>query len=136
MVRIVIGIGVVIIVLLAVVYGLPRAGEATDSEKQKARRLCTERVERMPPQPFTSDGCSAWPDWKIRDCCVRHDMDYWCGGDPSYRVHSDARFAQCVAESYTYFPSGIIHTAVRLNGWRYFPVPWRWGYGRPWPFFR
>ena len=37
-------------------------------------------------QPFTSDGCSAFPDGTMADnelwlaCCEKHDLAYWQGG--------------------------------------------------------
>src|SRR2546426_8536514 len=38
----------------------------------------------VPPHPFTTDGCSLWPNGPWRSCCIEHDVLYWCGG-PSWQ---------------------------------------------------
>src|SRR4030095_15157940 len=55
--------------------------------------------------PFSSDGCSSFPDgtpvnqslWL--DCCVRHDLAYWKGGTYDERLDADVALEQCVAKA-------------------------------------
>src|SRR5262245_42851965 len=51
---------------------------------------------RQPPFAFTTDGCSVWPDGSWRECCLVHDVAYWCGG-PEERVRADQDLRSCVA---------------------------------------
>lgn len=92
-------------------------------------------------QPFTSDGCSLFPDrspiderdW--RDCCVQHDIAYWQGGTAEMRKDADIVLRQCVLEkSGDATLAELMYNGVRLGGGPYFPNWYRWGYG--WPFDR
>src|SRR5262245_15908951 len=49
---------------------------------REARAHCVlKRGEtNLPPYPFTTDGCSTFPDGAWKSCCVTHDYAYWCGG--------------------------------------------------------
>jgi len=48
-------------------------------------------------KPFTTDGCSAFPDGTPahRDlwlnCCIQHDLAYWKGGTHTERLNADRR---------------------------------------------
>lgn len=117
---------------LAVIYLVPREGVATPRDQQIARDRCAERRGQLPPKTFTSDGCSLWPDAGIRSCCVRHDMQYWCGGAEKARATADRAFMRCVNDK-SIAPSWLIYASVRIGGWQWWPVPWRWGYGWTWP---
>ena len=52
--------------------------------------------------PFTSDGCSAFPDgtpsqktlWL--ECCYEHDYAYWKGGTREERAEADQALRACV----------------------------------------
>ena len=82
-----------------------------------------------PEAPFTSDGCTAWPDNGWGACCLKHDMDYWAGGSIGDRWRSDARLAGCVGG-----PVGwVMFVGVRVVGAGFWPHPARWGYGRQYP---
>ena len=56
-------------------------------------------------EPFTSDGCSSFPDGKPEnpalwlDCCIRHDIAYWKGGTEQERLDADLALEQCVAKA-------------------------------------
>jgi len=45
--------------------------------------------------PFTTDGCSLFPDRSITgasdwcDCCLAHDLAYWRGGTEEDRLKAD-----------------------------------------------
>ncbi len=53
--------------------------------------------------PFTSDGCSAFPDGTIDqnqlwlNCCTEHDRTYWMGGTREDRTIADQVLKDCVA---------------------------------------
>lgn len=89
-------------------------------------------------QPFTTDGCSRFPD-RAPDgrsdwchCCVVHDLAYWRGGSSRARRSADLALKSCV-----YKASGskalaeTMFLGVRAGGGPDFPTPYRWGYGWP-----
>jgi hypothetical protein len=90
--------------------------------------------------PFTSDGCSSFPDgtpvnqslWL--DCCVRHDLAYWKGGTYEERLDADLALEQCVAKAGEPEIARLMLHGVRTGGNPFFLTPYRWGYG--WPFGR
>jgi hypothetical protein len=75
---------------------------------------------------------SSFPDteWNL-DCCVEHDIAYWCGGDAAEREAADAEFGRCVGENKNTFVGWVMETGVRLGGHPIFPTSYRWGYGHP-----
>jgi hypothetical protein len=113
-------------------------GGYTDEElarvAQQAREDCEGRrgVADIPPYPFTTDGCSLWPDGAWQTCCVDHDTTYWCGGGAEARREADALLRDCVARESAGM-AALIWAGVRAAGVPWLPVPWRWGYGWPWP---
>jgi hypothetical protein len=52
--------------------------------------------------PFTSDGCSLFPDGTFKnrdkwcDCCQTHDLAYWQGGSADVRKKADETLRNCV----------------------------------------
>ena len=52
---------------------------------EEAWGLCLQRTGQDPSYPFTTDGCTLWPDGFWQSCCVEHDMAYWCGGSAEER---------------------------------------------------
>jgi len=92
-------------------------------------------------RPFTSDGCSLFPDRSILSdadwcsCCFEHDLAYWRGGTADERKVADQRLAECVVEK---SGNGVLATAmhggVRIGGSPYLYTWFRWGYG--WPYGR
>lgn len=90
-------------------------------------------------QPFTSDGCSVFPDgtrehnklWLA--CCERHDYDYWKGGTYQQRVDSDQALKQCVSNIGQPKIALIMLAGVRVGGSPLLPTSFRWGYGWPYP---
>ena len=100
----------------------------------KAAAICSQtRGADLPPHPFTTDGCSLWPDCTWVDCCVTHDMAYWCGGSCEDRERADEALRECVAE---HGPTGMgttMYVGVRIGGPPWLPFSFRWGYGWDWP---
>ena len=90
-------------------------------------------------QPFTSDGCSAFPDgnaftqvhWKR--CCTAHDLAYWQGGTYEQRLQADIALEQCVANIGEPEIAKLMLTGVRVGGSPYLPTSFRWGYGWKYP---
>lgn len=92
-------------------------------------------------QPFSTDGCSLFPDRSLIGkadwcrCCVAHDLAYWRGGTAEQRLKADQELQQCVAKA-----TGdkklaeLMFLGVRTGGGPYFFTPYRWGYG--WPYGR
>lgn len=63
---------------------------------------------------FTSDGCTMSPDFDFRDCCVRHDLDYWRGD--MTRAQADARLRECIQTRGYFVLPWIYWVGVRLFG--------------------
>ncbi|MFK7896375.1 MAG: hypothetical protein AB8G23_11090 [Myxococcota bacterium] len=85
-----------------------------------------------PIRPFVTDGCSGVFDaaWNV-DCCVEHDIAYWCGGDAAARLRADGAFGECISGEANPFVGWMMKAGVRLGGHPVFPTPYRWGYGHP-----
>ncbi|MDH5324154.1 MAG: hypothetical protein OEZ68_14185 [Gammaproteobacteria bacterium] len=86
-------------------------------------------------KPFTSDGCSVFPDGTITQkdlwlaCCTEHDKAYWQGGTYEERVTADEALKNCVASLGQTFISTIMREGVRVGGSPRWPTKFRWGYG-------
>lgn len=89
--------------------------------------------------PFSSDGCSAFPDGNMAqnqlwlECCEAHDYAYWKGGTFAERVTADEVLRQCVAEVGEPEIALLMLTGVRVGGTPFLPTRFRWGYGWPYP---
>ncbi|WP_082800638.1 hypothetical protein [Neptuniibacter pectenicola] len=89
--------------------------------------------------PFTSDGCSAFPDGTLEHrqlwlrCCTAHDYAYWKGGSYQERVQADKALNRCVAEVGEPELGLLMLAGVRIGGTPFFPTTFRWGYGWPYP---
>lgn len=90
-------------------------------------------------KPFTSDGCSVFPDGTLSEqklwlaCCTQHDFEYWKGGTYEQRLKSDQKLKSCVAEVGQPEVAAIMLLGVRVGGSPYLPTEFRWGYGWPYP---
>lgn len=90
-------------------------------------------------KPFTTDGCSAFPDgtpdqkslWI--ECCIRHDLAYWKGGTYDERLEADQSLETCVSQVGEPEIAQLMLAGVRVGGSPYFPTTYRWGYGWPYP---
>lgn len=96
-----------------------------------AVEACRARRAQLPPAPFTTDGCSLWLDDGWVDCCVTHDMAYWCGGSARDRAAADRELERCAEQAGARLIP-LMYGGVRLGGVAWLPTPWRWGYGWPW----
>ncbi len=91
-------------------------------------------------KPFTSDGCSAFPDGTLEfntlwlDCCTAHDKAYWQGGSKEERLQSDHELRSCVAKTGQPEIAELMLAGVRVGGTPYLPTSFRWGYG--WGYLR
>lgn len=90
-------------------------------------------------KPFTTDGCSAFPNGTIdqqslwANCCIRHDLAYWQGGTYDQRLAADKSLEHCVAQVGEPKIAKLMLAGVRVGGSPYFPTSYRWGYGWPYP---
>jgi hypothetical protein len=90
-------------------------------------------------KPFTSDGCSAFPDGTLEHkqlwlaCCTAHDFSYWQGGTYEDRLVADLELKQCVAKVGEPQIAQLMLVGVRVGGSPYFPTSFRWGYGWSYP---
>lgn len=104
---------------------------AANGLEARAARICARQrgTANLPPHPFTTDGCSMWPNGTWTECCVAHDIAYWCGGSSEEREHADEALRQCVAEKRSSTMATMMHVGVRVGGIPWQPFPWRWAYG-------
>ena len=92
-------------------------------------------------KPFTSDGCSVFPDGTFvqkelwLSCCTAHDYSYWQGGTYEARLAADQQLQQCVSKVGEPQIAQLMLTGVRVGGSPYFPTSFRWGYGWSYPRF-
>ena len=107
---------------------------------QQVQMIATQRCQAtapsmaVPPQPFTTDGCSLWPNGAWRACCIEHDVRYWCGGPNWQRRKADYLLRECVRQHSSALNADLMYIGVRFGGARLLPFPWRWGYGYLWPY--
>ena len=87
-------------------------------------------------QPFTSDGCSLFPDADLItgddwcSCCFEHDIAYWRGGTEAERLAADQELQRCVTEKTGNALLGrLMFEGVQAGGSPYFYNWYRWGYG-------
>jgi hypothetical protein len=91
--------------------------------------------------PFTTDGCSAFPDGTPEQnqlwlrCCTQHDLAYWQGGTYQQRLDADIALRNCVAKVGEPDVAELMLAGVRVGGSPFWPTPFRWGYGWPYPRF-
>lgn len=97
--------------------------------------------QTSPPnlQPFTTDGCSIFPDGDLadptrwQDCCVAHDYSYWQGGTAMQKDIADLTLEECVADKSSVKLGMAAELVVSFGGSAYLPTWFRWGYGWPYP---
>jgi hypothetical protein len=101
--------------------------------------LCSQAMA-LEIKPFTTDGCSAFPDGTLMhetlwlQCCLAHDYAYWKGGTYSERVKADDDLKACVANTGEDEISLLMLVGVRVGGTPFLPTEFRWGYG--WQYLR
>jgi len=122
----------------AIFNNLPRFIENADIKA--IRKKLAEDGKELGLKPFTSDGCSAFPDGtlaqpeKWRHCCLNHDLAYWKGGTYEERLAADQALRACVTEIGEPKLAELMLQGIRLGGSPYLPTNFRWGYG--WSEFR
>ena len=92
-------------------------------------------------KPFTTDGCSMFPDRSAAmkadwcHCCVVHDFAYWRGGTADARLAADRGLQACVLQATNDQAfADLMFNGVRVGGGPGLPTSYRWGYG--WPYGR
>ena len=107
----------------------PAAGAALS---KRAADYCEETSpdQPQPTKTFFTDGCSRFIDaeWNL-ECCIEHDIKYWCGGAPEQRKAADAAFGECVAENSAKAIGKGMELGVRVGGHPVRLTRYRWGYG-------
>ncbi len=102
--------------------------------------LCAASASADSLAPFTSDGCSLFPDGTLSqqnlwlDCCIQHDLDYWKGGTRAERLAADKALERCVETVGAPEIAALMHSGVRAGGSPWWPTGYHWGYG--WPYLR
>jgi len=86
-------------------------------------------------KPFTSDGCSVFPDGTLfqeslwSNCCLSHDLAYWKGGTEIQKSDADLRLKQCVESVGEPEIAKLMLAGVNVGGSPFLKTPFRWGYG-------
>jgi hypothetical protein len=117
----------------------PHGGAATRASElePRAAAFCEAEGESAgpPTRAFRTDACSLWPDGGWRECCVFHDIAYWCGGTYVQRRAADRALRACVAEQVGGWRGRslgfLMEAGVFVGGPPWLPIYWRWGYGHP-----
>lgn len=107
--------------------------QAASSLETRAVSVCSSRHSPLPSREFVTDGCSMFPDSAWVECCVSHDIAYWCGGTTHERAAADRELGVCVAATDRPTLGWWMGKGVRIGGVPWAPTPWRWGYGWDWP---
>lgn len=115
-------------ILLALILACASPLEQLREERPEAF-LPSAELPADPDYPFTTDGCSHWPDdgWVL--CCVEHDLAYWYGGTPEERLAADRALRECVGG----VMGCVMYVGVRVGGSPIWRSDHRWGYGWEWP---
>jgi hypothetical protein len=98
---------------------------------------CPSMADKL--KPFSSDGCSGFPDGTLSqkklwlDCCTTHDLAYWKGGTYENRLQADKDLKYCVAQAGEKEIALLMLAGVRVGGSPYLPTTFRWGYGWEYP---
>jgi hypothetical protein len=100
---------------------------------RRANAICGTTRPTLPPHPFVTDGCSMFPDSTWAECCVTHDIAYWCGGTYRQRRDADGELMKCVAAIGRPTLGWWMDKGVFMGGVPWMPTPWRWSYGWDWP---
>ncbi len=87
--------------------------------------------------PFTTDGCSMYPDQnyfpgqehKWIHCCIAHDIAYWIGGTADQREVADTELKNCVTQATNKYHGKMMYLGVKVGGVPGTGLPWAWGYG-------
>lgn len=97
----------------------------------------------VPQVPFSSDGCSCWPDSFLKrkgftverislyPGCFWHDVRYWLGkpGDDLARLRADSKLMLYVAEVHSIELAELMFDGVRAGGIEELNLPFSWGFG-------
>lgn len=87
---------------------------------------------------FETDYCTGIPEGTIqnpsawKNCCLKHDMFFWAGGDKAARDESDLDLKKCVEEKGYPKIAWVIYQGVRLGS--YSPIKFenkKWNFGWP-----
>lgn len=115
----------------------PYRGE--DHSEVQIREVAAERCgfsqgQQTPPQihAFTTDGCTGWRDSRWLECCIEHDIHYWCASTGSSRKQADRALRECIREHSDAANAFLMYWGTRLGGAPWLPFSWRWGYGYEW----
>jgi hypothetical protein len=99
-----------------------------------AADFCAAQPDGAQPEfTFTTDGCSMAPDGTWGECCLAHDVKYWCGGSRDQRLSADRELKACLQGHDKPALAQLYFFGTRAGGWRRVPFGWRWGYGDRWP---
>ncbi len=99
-------------------------------------------INDMQINPFSSDGCSCWPDsffWfiggfkkvSIYPYCFWHDVRYWLGkpGDDLAKLYADTELMKDVAAAHSIGLGKLMFEGVQAGGIEELKFPFSWGFG-------
>lgn len=92
---------------------------------------------RWKKEDFKSDGCTLWPDWDYKECCIEHDRSYFKGGFRRQKYKADLELAKCVGRGGKTLLGKVVHkvvgplmwVGVTIGGAPLWPWRFRWGFG-------
>ncbi|MFT7507191.1 MAG: hypothetical protein ACI92I_000331 [Acidimicrobiales bacterium] len=109
----------------------------TDTMKTQAAEYITVSDKPLPPNAFTYDGCTLFPDvlpgLSLYEPCLQHDIAYWAGGDISGRKLADVALRDAISHTSPvgFVLAPVMYTGVRLFGNSFITKLFNahWGYG-------
>lgn len=102
-----------------------------------AAEIITSSNKQLPPNSFTQDGCTLFPNrlpWHdFRKACLDHDVTYWAGGTDTEKTEADLKFYNSIKESGFLGPAiaPFMYISVSAFGdsWLTKLIGANWGYG-------
>ena len=128
----------VIILLISIfVYEELNVYQTTEDMKSQAEQTVIESNKNLPPNEFTQDGCTLFPNkipWHdFRPACLEHDISYWAGGTEEEKRAADIALRETISHTGPIGPvfGHIMYAGVKVFGdsWLTKKVNANWGYG-------
>ena len=117
------------VIFLAILYGCSLTPLSRSDIRQHTSLPLNKQLK-----PFSSDGCSLWPEGTSTNpglwihCCFYHDIAYWIGGSRSARKKADKKFKSCVKKEHKQ-AAELMYLGARKFGGPKIATNYRWGYG-------
>lgn len=129
--------GILALYLLLFIGDVLTRPAITEPERTLAHQYLATAHLATPPNAFSHDGCTGWPDRLLGhdfyEPCLRHDIAFWAGGTDTHRTKANRTFRE---DMKTTGPFGPFFAQIAYVGVAYFGdnsvsriIGSNWGYG-------